>query len=207
MSRKEYVIPFIGLKTGSHVFEYDLTDAFFEGIEDSIIHSGNVHVKLELEKKETMLIGIYHVEGVVTTECDRCTEPIEVEVEGEYQIVYKIGGGDVSEDEALVILEKDAFEVDVEMNLYELVAVSLPLRVIHDIEDCNQDMIALLEKYVVNSLEDDEDDEDFDDDDFDDDDEDSDDDDDFDEESDNDIEGNKDNDDIDPRWSILKNLN
>ena len=60
MSRKEYVIPFIGLKTGNHVFEYDLTDAFFEGIEDSIIHRGNVHVKLELEKKETMLVGIYH---------------------------------------------------------------------------------------------------------------------------------------------------
>jgi uncharacterized metal-binding protein YceD (DUF177 family) len=207
MSRKEYVIPFIGLKTGSHVFEYDLTDAFFEGIEDSIIHRGNVHVRLDLEKKETMLVGIYHVEGSVTTECDRCTDPIEVEVEGEYQIVYKIGGGDVSDDEALVVLEKDAFEVDIEMNLYELVAVSLPLRKIHEIEDCNQDMIALLEKYVVNSLEDDEDDEDFDDDDFDDDDEDSDDDDDFDEESDNDIEGNKDNDDIDPRWSILKNLN
>ena len=207
MSRKEYVIPFIGLKTGSHVFEYDLTDAFFEGIEDSIIHRGNVHVRLDLEKKETMLVGIYYVEGSVTTECDRCTDPIEVEVEGEYQIVYKIGGGDVSDDEAVVVLEKDAFEVDIEMNLYELVAVSLPLRKIHEIEDCNQDMIALLEKYVVNSLEDDEDDEDFDDDDFDDDDEDSDDDDDFDEESDNDIEGNKDNDDIDPRWSILKNLN
>ena len=207
MSRKEYVIPFIGLKTGSHVFEYDLTDVFFEGIEDSIIHRGNVHVRLDLEKKETMLVGIYYVEGSVTTECDRCTDPIEVEVEGEYQIVYKIGGGDVSDDEALVVLEKDAFEVDIEMNLYELVAVSLPLRKIHEIEDCNQDMIALLEKYVVNSLEDDEDDEDFDDDDSDDDDEDSDDEDDFDEESDNDIEGNKDNDDIDPRWSILKNLN
>ena len=67
MSRKEYVIPFIGLKTGNHVFEYDLTDGFFEGIEDSIIHRGNVHVKLELEKKETMLVGMYHVEGVVTT--------------------------------------------------------------------------------------------------------------------------------------------
>ena len=206
MSRKEYVIPFIGLKTGNHLFEYDLTDAFFEEIDDSIIHSGNVHVRLDLEKKETMLVGVFHVEGTVTTECDRCTDSIEVEVEGECQIVYKIGGGDVSDDEALVVLEKDAFEVDIEMNLYELVAVSLPLRTIHEIEDCNPEMIALLEKYVVNSLEDDEDDEDFDDDEFDDDD-DLDDDDDFNEETDNDIEGNNDKDDIDPRWSILKNLN
>jgi len=207
MSRREYVIPFIGLKTGSHLFEYDLTDAFFEGIEDSIIHRGNVHVQLTLEKKETMLIGIYQVEGLVTTDCDRCNDPVEVEVEGEYQIVYKIGGGDPSSDEALVVLEKDAFEVDIEMNLYELIAVSLPLRTIHEIEECNPEMIALLEKYVINSLEDDEDDDDFDDDDFDDD-EHFDDEDDFSEEEDEDTDNTKNNrDDIDPRWSILKNLN
>ena len=199
MSRRKYVIPFIGLKTGNHLFEYDLTDQFFEGIENSIIHSGNVHVKLNLEKKETMLVGVYHLNGSVTTECDRCTDPIDVDIEGEYQIIYKIGGGQASDDEALVILEKEAFEIDVEMNLYELAAVSLPLRKIHAIEDCNQDMIALLEKYVVNSLENDEDDEDFEDDeevDF--------------EDEDNTIindNDKNDNDDIDPRWSILKNLN
>ncbi len=201
MSKSEYVIPFIGLKTGTHVFEYDIADAFFEGIEDSIIHRGNVHVRLDFEKKDTMLIGIYHVEGMVTTDCDRCTEAIEVEVEGEYQIVYKCGG-DVSSDEALVVLDKDAFELDVKMNIYELIAVSLPLRTIHEIEDCNPEMIALLEKYVINSLEDEEDDDD--DDDFDDDEDFDDDDDDFNEEDD---EDNDDNDDIDPRWSILKDLN
>jgi len=205
MSKSEFIIPFVGLKAGNHLFEYDITDSFFEGIENSIIHRGNVHVRLELEKKENMLVGIFVVEGQVTTNCDRCTDPIDVDVEGEYQIVYKFGG-DPSENEGLIVLEEQAFELDVEMNIYELIAVSLPLRTIHEKEDCNPEMIALLDQYLINSMDDDDDDDfddedDFGDDDFDDDDDDDSDD---DESDDNDI---KDNGEIDPRWSILKNLN
>ena len=204
MSKSEFVIPFVGLKLGNHVFEYDITDAFFEGIEYSIIHRGNVHVRLELEKKETMLIGIFQLEGIVTKDCDRCTDDIEVEVDGEYQIIYKFGG-DASDDESLITLDQEAYEIDVKMNIYELISVSLPLRTIHEKEECNPEMLALLDKYVINS-EDDEDDFDFDDDtDFDD--EDLDDEDDGEDEDQNGSDDKGDNDDIDPRWSILKNLN
>ena len=209
MSNREFIIPFVGLKTGNHLFEFDIADSFFSEIEDSIIQRGNVHVRLELEKKEQMLIGIFDIEGLVTTSCDRCTDPIEVDVEGEYQIVYKFGG-DPSENEGLIVLEEQAFELDVKMNIYELIAVSLPVRTIHDKEDCNPEMIALLDKYLINSMDDDDEDDDFDDDDddFDDDDfDDDDDDDDSDDDNSDDDDDKKDNGEIDPRWSILKNLN
>ena len=49
-SMGEYVIPFVGLKTGIHTYEFDVDDTFFEGFEYSIIEKGKVHVKLELEK-------------------------------------------------------------------------------------------------------------------------------------------------------------
>ena len=205
MSSREFVIPFVGLKTGIHTFQYEITDTFFKEIEGSIIHAGSVQVVLELDKKERMLVGVFQVEGLVTTDCDRCTDPIEVEVSGEYQIIYKFGG-DPSENEGLVVLDEQAFELDIKMNIYELIAVALPIRSVHELEDCNPEMIELLSKYMVNSLEDDEDDdddfddEDFDDEDFDDDDDDSDD--DSDDDNDTDTNGE-----IDPRWSILKNLN
>ncbi|MBI1837579.1 MAG: DUF177 domain-containing protein [Flavobacteriia bacterium] len=198
MSKHEYIIPFVGLKIGFHVFEFEISDAFFDEIEYSIIHSGNVHVRLELEKKETMLVGHYQIEGLVKTGCDRCNDPIEVEIDGEYQMIYKFGG-EATDDETLIVLDFEAYELDVKMNIYELISVSLPVRVVHEAGECNPEMLALLEQYVIN-VNDEEDDDDFDDDDeFDEDD---------DEEDleDEDGDGN-DNDDIDPRWSILKNLN
>ena len=203
MSKHEYIIPFVGLKIGFHVFEFEISDTFFDDIEYSIIQSGKVHVRLELEKKETMLIGVFHVEGLVTTSCDRCTDPIEEEVEGEYQIVYKFGG-DATDDEALIVLDFEAYELDVKMNIYELISVSLPVRVVHEQGECNPEMLELLEKYVINANDDDDDD-DFDDEDYDDEDFDDEDDEDDSEEGEDDDDNN--NDDIDPRWSILKNLN
>ncbi len=192
------MIPFIGLKPGFHDFEFEITDKFFEEIEYSIIHSGNVQVHLTLEKKETMLIGQFTIEGVVNTSCDRCNDPIEVPVKGSYQLIFKFGN-EPEFDESLVVLHPDAYEIDLRDNIYEFITVSLPTRVIHPKGECNEEMIALLKEYsgTTQSEEDDEDldDEDWDEDDWDDDDWD-------DEEEDDD-----DDDPIDPRWSALKNLN
>lgn len=184
---REFVIPFIGLKPGIHSFEFEINDTFFEGLEYSIIHSGDVHVTLELDKKETMLIGDFSIEGKVKTNCDRCNDPVDVEVEGEYQLIYKFGT-EPSDDETLIIIEPDAYEIDVAPNIYELITVSLPTRLIHEEGECNEDMMDALDEYLLNP--DDEEDEDWDDEDED--------------EGDDDDE---DDDDIDPRWSALKNLN
>lgn len=192
------MIPFIGLKPGFHDFEFEITDKFFEEIEYSIIHSGNVQVLLTLEKKETMLIGQFTIEGVVNTSCDRCNDPIEVPVKGSYQLIFKFGN-EPEFDESLVVLHPDAYEIDLRDNIYEFITVSLPTRVIHPKGECNEEMIALLKEYsgTTQSEEDDEDldDEDWDEDDWDDDD--------WDDEE----EEDGDDDPIDPRWSALKNLN
>lgn len=195
-NKREFVIPFIGLKIGSHSFEFEVTDSFFEDIEYSIIHKAKVHVDLILEKKETMMIGNFSCVGEVSTYCDRCNDPLNVPVKGEFRLVYRLGTETV-DDEALIVLPPEAFELDVTPYIYELITVSLPARMIHKKGECNEEMVDKLSQYLVNNNdEEDEDDDDFDDedDDFDDDD--------FDDEDDD-----SPNDDIDPRWSILKDLN
>lgn len=193
--KREFVIPFIGLKIGSHTFEFDVSDSFFEEIEYSIIHKAKVHVDLILEKKETMMIGNFSCEGEVSTYCDRCNDPLIVPVKGAFRLVFKLGTEGV-DDESLIVLPPEAFELDVTPYLYELITVSLPARMIHEKGECNEEMVGKLSQYLVNIDDEDEDDddEDYDDDDFDDDD--------FDDEDDD-----SPNDDIDPRWSILKDLN
>ena len=96
----DYKIPFVGLKLGLHTFDFNVDDTFFEMFEYSIIHKGNVKIELQLEKKETMLVGNYSIEGVVETECDRCTDPVDVEVKGIYQLIYKFDT-EPSDDESL----------------------------------------------------------------------------------------------------------
>jgi uncharacterized protein len=192
-SNKEFIIPFIGLKVGFHDFNFEIHDEFFEEVEYSIIHKGNVTVSLTLEKKETMLIGEFQIGGTVSASCDRCNDPLDVPVKGTFRLVYKFDN-ETSDDESLIVLHPDAYELDVRDNIYELITVSLPARLTHPMGECNEEMIELLKKYSgqPESVEEDfDDDDDWDDEDWEEEDDDDDD----------------DDDPVDPRWSALKNLN
>ena len=204
----EFLIPFVGLKIGKHLFDFEVGNSFFESMEYSIIEQGNVKVTLELDKKETMMIALFHAEGIINTLCDRCNTPMDLEIDGGYKLIYKFGLEE-EEDEMLVVLHPDSYQVDITNPIYELITTQLPLRVLHDEGECDEEMWELLQQHIVNPEdEEDLDDEDWDDEDeewdFDEDEADSDDDDDEDWEDDDEDDKDKP---IDPRWAILKNLN
>jgi uncharacterized metal-binding protein YceD (DUF177 family) len=205
----EFLIPFVGLKIGKHLFDFEVGNSFFESMEYSIIEQGNVKVTLELDKKETMMIALFHAEGIINTLCDRCNTPMDLEIDGGYKLIYKFGLEE-EEDEMLVVLHPDSYQIDITNPIYELITTQLPLRVLHDEGYCDEEMWELIQQHIVNP----EDEEDLDDEDWDDEDEewdfdedetdsdDDDDDDDWEEEDENDKDKP-----IDPRWAILKNLN
>ncbi len=170
-----------------HTFEFDITDAFFEQVEYSLIDKGNVRVTLNLEKKETMMIGDFSIEGTIEASCALCNGPVDVEIEGEYQLIFKFDDKP-TDDETLVIVYPEEFEIDLRENLLELITVSIPSRVVHPEGECDEEMLELLNEYRVNA-----DDEDFDDEEF--------------EEADDTEETDEEDDEyIDPRWAALKNL-
>ncbi|MBL1279473.1 MAG: DUF177 domain-containing protein [Fluviicola sp.] len=177
----EYIIPFVGLKIGKHTFDFKITDSFFESFEYSIIHKGKVKVELLFEKKETMLIGNFTIDGVVVIDCDRCNDPLNVEISGEYQLIYKFDTKP-SDDESLIVVYPEEYEIDVKENILELINVSLSYRNIHPEGECNEDLISILDEYILVTSDDNS--------------------------SDNEDENieNTEEEYIDPRWQALKDL-
>lgn len=163
-----FKIPFVGLKLGQHQFEFNVDNSFFETLSYSLIEKGKLKVWLDLEKKETMLLASFQVDGTVELVCSRCNEQMDAEVEGELNLIYKFGVESI-DDENLIVISPDSFEIDVKQPIYELITVSLPLRPIHEEGKCDEEMVNLIEKFQVKEK--------------------------------------KENDNIDPRWSALKNLN
>lgn len=148
----DFIIPFEGLKVGMHNYEMQITDAFFENMEYSIVESGDIAVELELEKKETMLVANFVIDGNANVLCNRCNDPLEEYIYGEYRIVFKFGD-EVSTDENLAILEPKTYELDITNYLYELITISLPTRSVHDDGECNEEMLDLLNKYTGSGAE------------------------------------------------------
>jgi uncharacterized protein len=163
-----FTIPFVGLKLGEHEFEFDIDDSFFEALPYSLIEKGKLKVWLNLEKKQTMLLASFYVNGIIELVCSRCNETMDEEIDGELAIIYKFGS-DPSEDENLIVISPNSYEIDVTQPIYELITILLPLRPIHQEGKCNEEMVKLIDKFEAKQ--------------------------------------NKENDNLDPRWSVLKNLN
>lgn len=154
MSDKDFVIPFVGLKQGVHEFDFEIGNSFFESIEYSIVQKGKVNVKLSLDKKETMLVGDFSLHGIVETSCARCTEPVDSKVEGEFQLVYKFDDKP-SEDESLVIIYPEEYQINVKESILEFISVSLPSRTVHKKGECNEEITEILKEYQVFTLNED----------------------------------------------------
>ena len=169
--KNQFEIPFVGLKIGIHDFEFKIDKSFFEAMPYSIVNDGDLKVWMELEKKETMLIADFEFFGTVKLDCSRCNDEMDLEIEGELTIYFTFGE-DVAEDENLIIIPHESYQIDVTQPIYEMISTSISLRPVHEDGECNKEMLKLIEKFKNQPKEDD-----------------------------------KNEDNIDPRWSALKNLN
>ena len=127
MGKSQYIVKFAGLPVGSHEFEFEVKDKFFEEIEDSEIKRANIEVNLTLIKQGTLMQMIFKIKGTVEMDCDRCLIAYDFPIESEETLVVKHGNPDEGNEEVLVIPE-GAGEADISHYLYEYIILALPSR-------------------------------------------------------------------------------
>lgn len=146
-----YSIPIKGLKVGIHQFKYTLDHAFFRHFEDSPIENGNVEVEVVLDKRETILVFDFSLEGYTDAICDRCTAPIQLPLyEDARQLVVKYGDaeGDDDDDE-VVFISREASAFQLAPYLYEFAILALPITNTYNCQDdpnppCNFEILKFL---------------------------------------------------------------
>jgi len=182
---------FEGLKVGQHYFDYEVGKMFFANFDDIGISNAALSVRLELDKRETMMVTQFGIEGGVTVACDRCTADMQYQLALKEQIIFKFSD-EVSEDENLVNIASHEFKIDLAPIIFELIIANMPIRNVHPFGECDEEMMGALEKFGV--VEYDEEDYEYDEEDYDDE---------LNEEVNEEID---DSEQVDPRWSALKNL-
>lgn len=127
MKPNKAVIQFGGLGFGTHHFEFEITDKFFESLEYSEIHKANVLINVDFVKQNNVMTLNFRVSGTVGITCDRCAGDYDLPIENTDSMYVK--NGDVSEsNESIIVLPHGETEVDLTRYFYELVAVALPIR-------------------------------------------------------------------------------
>ena len=127
----EFLIPFIGLKLGKHQFEYQIDKSFFERFEYDEFEKSDIKVNVVLEKKSTMLELNFKHKGTVYVPCDLTSEMFDLPVKGTFRLVVQFGDEFNNDNDELLILPHGEHQIDVSQFIYEMVALSVPLKRIH----------------------------------------------------------------------------
>jgi len=125
---KEYLIPFSGLKTGKHQFDYQLDNTFFKHFDYDEFNDASIKVNIVLEKKTTMLELDFKHKGTVNVPCDVSGEEFDLPIKGKFKLLVKFGDEFNDENEELLILPHGEFQFSVAQYIYETIVLSVPLR-------------------------------------------------------------------------------
>jgi len=147
-SLKTYSIPFTGLKLGKHLFDYVITNDFFDELDYSLVKKADLQCKVELEKQETMLILSFHIYGTIGMTCDKCLAEYPQPVDIHEQQIAKFSEEEIDEDEEIITLTKNDHEINIAGLIYEYVNVAAPFIAVCTDEGntpyCDKEMIERL---------------------------------------------------------------
>lgn len=154
-SLRTYSIPFTGLKLGKHVFDYDITDSFFDDYEYSLVKKANLKCEVELDRQETMLILSFHITGDIGLSCDRCLAEFPGTVNIREQQIAKFSEEEIDENEEIITLGKNDHEINIAGLIYEYINVAVPFYSVCSDEGntpyCDKEMLKEISKLSVNN--------------------------------------------------------
>ncbi len=156
---REYEIAFVGLKHGAHEFSYKLNNQFFKDYEANAAENIEALVKLILDKHTGFMLLKFIVGGNADVNCDRCGNPLTVDLWDEFNMVIKLADdpeklNDEEEDPDLFYIARSESHIDVKNWLYEFVMLSIPTQKIcgNDLTGkslCNEDVLKKLDELSV----------------------------------------------------------
>lgn len=147
----DYKIQFSGLAEGEHHFGYTLGQRFFALFDEEVILGGEVNASVTMDKQPRMLLFSFEFSGLVEVLCDRCADPVKLEIDSREQLIAQISSHESSENDDIVFIDEEAFEFDLTQHLYDYIMLALPMRMTHELsadnQPCDPEMIRLLEQY------------------------------------------------------------
>lgn len=155
MSRHpEYIIPFSSYSPGSHEFEFEVTDRFFEDFPEGGLSEADLKIWVTMIREEQVLEFVIRIGGTVSLACDRCLEDYTQRLDASYRLFARHRRGPTEDEPDVLWILHGEHQVNLAQHFYEYIMLSLPMKHVHpDREDgsegCNPEMLALLKNYSV----------------------------------------------------------
>lgn len=131
-NKRAFEIAFVGLKPGVHEYDYEVDDKFFAEKGDQDFANCRANIKLSLDKKSSFMLLKFEVGGKADVSCDRCGNPLNMEIWDEFNMLVKLVENpdemnEQEEDPDVFYISRTESHIDVSNWIYEFVLLSFPL--------------------------------------------------------------------------------
>jgi len=129
--KHEYDISFVALKLGKHKFEYKIDKTFFKAFNFYDFLDVDVLVTLDFEKASTLFNLKFIATGYIRVACDLTNEPFNQPINAALNLVVKFGDTYNDDNEAVLILPHQAYQLNVAQYMYEMLVLAMPAKHVH----------------------------------------------------------------------------
>jgi len=151
-----YKVDLAGKPDGHYEQDFEIGKEFFENMENHDILSSDIHVHMDMDKRNDAYYCEFHCKGMLQIPCDRCLDPMEHEVDTTYRVTVKYGDNyDDGADNLLVIPYSNKY-LNVAYMLYDTILLTIPIRHVHPQGKCNRAMLEALRKHRGSGADDEE---------------------------------------------------
>jgi uncharacterized metal-binding protein YceD (DUF177 family) len=154
---KGFDISFVGLKEGTHQFEYIIGKEFFDFFNYDEFTNSKVTVELSFLKKTTMFELCFNFNGWVEVLCDVSSEIFKQPISSTMNLIVKFGDEFNDDNEELLILPHSDYKLNVSQYIYEAIILAVPIKRVHPgVSDgtLNSEVLNKLKEFEIKDQED-----------------------------------------------------
>ena len=140
----QFTLDFQTIKESEETFSFKLDDEFFKAVEAMEIRGGEIESTVKVSRKNGCFEVTFSSEGVVTVDCSRCLDPINLPVNTYDKLYVKLGEDYLDEGDEIVFIPESSQKFDASWHIYEFIALSIPVQHTHPEGECNKDMMQRL---------------------------------------------------------------
>lgn len=140
-SKDAYIVPLRSVQHEAVARTLHLDNEYFADLEQSEIIGGDVKVEMRVRfgAGDTYLFT-YKGEGTVVVACDRCLDPTTIPIVFEEEL--RVGYDNDNADADLIVIPFSQTHYDTAWDIFESIALNLPLQRVHPEGECNADMMS-----------------------------------------------------------------
>lgn len=150
---KQYILALPTLGEGHHELELKVGKDLFSDRGGTDVSDADIVAYVDIDvRHDAYQIGMT-CRGHIDIPCDRCLDPMRIDVDEDYDVTLKYGD-DYAETDTSITIPESEVNFDLAPLIADTVLLSIPLRHVHPDGQCNEEMMDIINRHSAEEIPD-----------------------------------------------------